>query len=61
MFSPTLVQIAALPFPTPLFEYRRTLDALGYQPVPVDDGLLVTLAWLRQLGRLAPPGAVGAL
>ena len=55
---PTLVAIAARaakaakdpPARRPLTE-SKTYQRLGYDPISLDDGLVATTAWLRELGK----------
>ncbi|MGO8873785.1 MAG: NAD-dependent epimerase/dehydratase family protein [Acidimicrobiales bacterium] len=55
-FGPTLVAIAAKaagepPSRRPLIE-SKTYKRLGYDPIPLDDGLRLTTGWLRSTGTL---------
>ncbi len=55
-FGPTLVAIAAKaasepPSRRPLTE-SKTYKRLGYDPIPLDDGLRLTTGWLRSTGTL---------
>jgi len=54
-FGPTLVAIARDPFAVgrvPRAEVTPTTETLGYDPLPLDDGLDRFVGWLRELGRL---------
>ncbi len=56
VFGPTLMAIAAkaaseTPPPRNLLE-SKTHKRLGYHPVSLDEGLRLTIGWLRDLGRL---------
>ena len=58
IFGPTLVAIAAGAAAAgksgrsrPLTE-TKTYKRLGYDPISLDDGLRLTTAWLRQIGRI---------
>jgi dihydroflavonol-4-reductase len=52
-FGPTLVRRARLRFAEPFFDDRATRAALGVEPLPIDDAIRRTLAWLWAQG-LAP-------
>lgn len=50
-FGP-IARIARRPLPEPLVDNRATLLELDHRPTPLDDGLGVTIDWLRRLGRI---------
>ena len=55
MYGPTLVAIAAKAAKgarrsQPLTE-SKTYMRLGYEPITLDNGLVATTTWLRELGR----------
>jgi dihydroflavonol-4-reductase len=39
-------------YPRPLVDSSRTIKELGFEPTSVDEGLKLTLGWLRAAGRL---------
>ena len=54
MFGPTLVAIAAKAAkadkgPRRSLTDSKTYKRLGYDPISLDDGLIATTAWLREL------------
>lgn len=51
-YGSTLVALAQRTFPVPWFDNRSTRDRLGYAPVSVNDGLGVTVDWLRSNGQI---------
>ena len=56
VFGPTLIAIARkaaadAPPRTPLRE-TKTYTRLGYDPISLDDGLMLTMEWLRAIGKL---------
>jgi dihydroflavonol-4-reductase len=57
VFGPTLVAIAfkAVSSSTPRGDLRtsKTYKRLGYDPISLDEGLLRTAEWLREIGRVA--------
>ena len=56
VFGPTLVAIASKwagkESPPRALEDSKTYKRLGYEPLSLDDGLLATVSWLRDIGRL---------
>lgn len=51
-FGPSLVQLARRTYPKPFFDNAATMAALDYRPASLDDGLVRTIDWLRDVGRL---------
>lgn len=58
VFGPTLLAIAhklaAAPTPRRGLKDSKTYARLGYDPIGLDDGLLRTATWLREIGRVDP-------
>ena len=56
MFGPTLLAIAAKwegqKSPQRVLTESKTYKRLGYDPVGLDDGMRLTVDWLRDIGRL---------
>ncbi|HEY7948436.1 MAG TPA: NAD-dependent epimerase/dehydratase family protein [Acidimicrobiales bacterium] len=56
VFGPTLLAIAyklaAAPSPRRDLAESKTYKRLGYDPVSLDDGLRMTTAWLREIGKI---------
>ncbi len=56
IFGPTLIAVASLSAdeqrPLGTLPESKTAKRLGYEPVSLDDGLRLTIGWLREIGRL---------
>jgi nucleoside-diphosphate-sugar epimerase len=50
MFGPSWVELGKTAFPEPWFDDRRTVHALGYRPRSLDEGMAVTIPWMRGQG-----------
>ncbi|HEX7094848.1 MAG TPA: NAD-dependent epimerase/dehydratase family protein [Acidimicrobiales bacterium] len=46
--GPSLDALARQQFPEPFFDNTHTRRQLGYEPKTLDEGLAITLAWLRE-------------
>lgn len=59
VFGPTLLAIAAKwekqDSPRRIHSESKTYKRLGYDPVSLDDGMRLTIAWLREIGRFESP------
>jgi dihydroflavonol-4-reductase len=51
--GPSLDALARQRFPEPYFDNTHTRELLGYAPKTLDEGLAVTVAWLREQGLMA--------
>ncbi len=56
IFGPTLLAIAfrlaSVPTPRSSLKESKTYKRLGYDPIGLDDGLVSTVKWLREIGRI---------
>jgi dihydroflavonol-4-reductase len=51
--GPSLDALARQQFPEPFFDNRHTRELLGYEPKTLDEGLAITVDWLREKGLMA--------
>jgi nucleoside-diphosphate-sugar epimerase len=51
-FGATQVTLALRAWPTPWFDNLRTRKELAYRPVPLEEAVAETVAWLRAAGKL---------
>jgi hypothetical protein len=52
-YGETLVELASRTFPVPWFDNRATRESLGYTPRAMRDGMVSTIAWLRENGQIS--------
>jgi len=51
--GPSLDALARQQFPEPYFDNTHTRKQLGYEPKTLDEGLAITVEWLREQGLMA--------
>ena len=47
-YGPTMTTLGKRDYPKPLFDSSFTQKRLGYVPTPLDEGLAVTIEWMRK-------------
>src|SRR5262249_33297520 len=50
-YGPSLVALAARRYPVPWFRNDHTRAVLGYEPLPLRDGMTRTIEWLQRVGQ----------